>query len=102
MPKVSRAGYRSRAVKAKQRYQDTGNVYMRLETSGKVHTGPYVIGRVGSLTAPDPAVTWAYRVRRLLKPIRVAPTTVTDTNGKPIATITVDPITGIRTRKPIN
>lgn len=48
----------------------------------------------------NPATNFAWDLRRRLKPIRVAPTTITDAAGKVIATITVDPVTGKRTRTP--
>ena len=49
----------------------------------------------------DPRITWAWMVRRALKPIRISKTTVYDAHGKAIAEIVVDPITGRRERKPL-
>ena len=48
----------------------------------------------------DPGFAFSYRVRRLLRPIRVAPVKVYDGAGTCIALITTDPVTGERRREP--
>lgn len=59
-----------------------------------------VVGRIAALggTLGSPAVDFARSFRYRLKPIDIAPTTVRDASGRVIATITVDPVTGRRTR----
>ena len=46
----------------------------------------------------DPGVTFAYALRRKLKPLRIAPAILYDRGGRRIGEIRVDPVTGARTR----
>lgn len=48
----------------------------------------------------SPAVDFARSLRKRMRPITIAPTTIRDASGQVIATITVDPVTGKRTRTP--
>lgn len=52
----------------------------------------------GGTLIQDPRVVLARMLRGRLKPIRIAPTIILDGGGRHIATITVDPVTGARTR----
>jgi hypothetical protein len=60
-----------------------------------------VTGPSGGMSS-DPSVSFAYWVRRKMRPIRVAPTEVRDGEGRLIARIVVDPVTGQRRREPVD
>ena len=101
-PKVVRrfrARFELRALKAKDRTEADGSIAMADRLKSGKRTGLVIGGGgpQGGLSC-DPAVAWAYHVRRMLRPIRVAPCTITDAAGNSIAVVTVDSVTGRRTR----
>jgi hypothetical protein len=49
----------------------------------------------------DPSVGFAWRLRKAMAPIKIAPTLVYDGDGNPIARIEVDSVTGARRRVPL-
>lgn len=59
-----------------------------------------IIGGGGSQggISVDPGVTFAYYVRRQLRPIRVASAIIYDAKGQRVGEIQVDSVTGKRTR----
>jgi hypothetical protein len=50
----------------------------------------------------DPGVALARYIRRMMKPIRVAPCEVRDGSGKVVAVIETDPVTGARKRRSLD
>jgi hypothetical protein len=49
----------------------------------------------------DPALNLSYAIRRALRPITVPVAKVLDGQGRHIADISVDPVTGVRKRVPV-
>jgi hypothetical protein len=78
--------------------QDGSAFFSDYDRSGR--RGALVIATTGVKggTFANPATSFAWRFRSRLKPIDIKPTTITDAAGVVIATITVDPVTGKRTR----
>lgn len=74
----------------------------RLGMRGRTRGG-LLVGRSTDVgrTVGNPATDFAYSLRRRLKPIQVAPCVVTGRDGRPIAEIRTDPVTGKRTRVPV-
>lgn len=78
----------------------TGAIVLR-DTAPSGPTSGVVYGQTGPKggACADPAVAFSYQLRRRLRPIRVPECIITDAAGRPIAAITVDPVTGRRTRR---
>jgi hypothetical protein len=57
--------------------------------------------RVIGQAVGDPGVAFAYRLRRQMRPIKIAPTTIYDGDGKAIARVEIDSVTGKRSRIPL-
>ena len=108
LDRTSKPTWRNRVRKRLKsaKLSDAGAQYGELVMGDARPTGQ-ASGVVFGVTGPkggmagNPAVNFAYRLRRLLKPIRVAPAEVRDGSGALIAHIVVDPVTGERSRVPV-
>lgn len=97
-----RAKSKLTATVVRQDFVTTGEVKMRdYAPSGSV--SGLVIGATGPQggISVNPLVKFGQMIRHRMQPLRIPATTVTDATGKVIATITVDPVTGKRTRTPV-
>lgn len=106
MPVVALRFQRRRAI-AGWRARTSSRVsgaFTQIDLTPRGSPSALVIGTTGPQggISVDPGVTWAYRVRRMLKPIRVAPVFVYDAHGQVIATVTTDPVTGQRIRTEVD
>lgn len=98
--KRAKSQFKSTALR--QDLLQTGKVMMRDHgPSGSV--SGLVIGASGPQggISVNPLTSLSYMIRRRMQPIRLPSCTVTDASGKVIAVITVDPVTGRRTRTPV-